>query len=259
MTRTWPNLISSEGVRGMEWSKWSADAEPEHDVTLPFTRMFLGPMDYTPGAMLNATEKDFCADLQSSDEPWARAATNWRCMWCSKARCRCSPTVLQIICASRRDGVPLPVPTVWDETRVLDARIADTVSVARKKWRDWYVGAMNDWTARDLEVDFSFLPAGTFGWTLIRMASTPTARQRLQKDKTQITRDTKLKIKLAPGGGWAARVHPIFLCHPLSGRGSLRWRSWSLRSRRAPINSTNQRSQEFVVVSLSFSGLHQPH
>ncbi|MEQ1473894.1 MAG: glycoside hydrolase family 97 catalytic domain-containing protein, partial [Candidatus Acidiferrum sp.] len=59
MTRTWPNLISAEGVRGMEWSKWSADSEPEHNVTLPFTRMFLGPMDYTPGAMLNATKNTF--------------------------------------------------------------------------------------------------------------------------------------------------------------------------------------------------------
>ena len=57
MTRTWPNLITTEGVRGLEQSKWSKDAEPEHNVTLPFTRMFLGPMDYTPGAMLNATRE----------------------------------------------------------------------------------------------------------------------------------------------------------------------------------------------------------
>src|SRR6202020_1013452 len=61
MTRTWPNLISTEGVRGMEWSKWSAESEPEHNVTLPFTRMFLGPMDYTPGAMRNATTATFRA------------------------------------------------------------------------------------------------------------------------------------------------------------------------------------------------------
>ena len=59
MTRTWPNLISTEGVRGMEWSKWSADSDPQHNVTLPFTRMFLGPMDYTPGAMRNATKLTF--------------------------------------------------------------------------------------------------------------------------------------------------------------------------------------------------------
>src|SRR6202166_1428477 len=59
MTRTWPNMISGEGVRGLEWSKWSAKTEPQHNITLPFTRMFLGPMDFTPGAMLNATKKDF--------------------------------------------------------------------------------------------------------------------------------------------------------------------------------------------------------
>jgi alpha-glucosidase len=59
MTRTWPNLISTEGVRGMEWDKWSAETDPKHSATLPFTRMFLGPMDYTPGAMRNAQKIDF--------------------------------------------------------------------------------------------------------------------------------------------------------------------------------------------------------
>src|SRR5258708_12338774 len=59
MTRTWPNMISGEGVRGMEWSKWGAETEPKHNVTIPFTRMFLGPMDYTPGALRNATKASF--------------------------------------------------------------------------------------------------------------------------------------------------------------------------------------------------------
>jgi hypothetical protein len=68
LTRTWPNLISNEGVKGLENSKWSVDAEPEHNVTLPFTRMFLGPMDYTPGAMLNATKATFA---QIFDRPMA--------------------------------------------------------------------------------------------------------------------------------------------------------------------------------------------
>ena len=68
MTRTWPNLITNEGVKGMENSKWSADADPLHNVTLPFTRMFLGPMDYTPGAMLNATKATFA---QIFDRPMA--------------------------------------------------------------------------------------------------------------------------------------------------------------------------------------------
>lgn len=59
MTRTWPNLVSTEGVRGLEHDKWSKDTTPEHDVTLPFTRMFIGPMDYTPGAMVNAQKASF--------------------------------------------------------------------------------------------------------------------------------------------------------------------------------------------------------
>ena len=103
ITRTWPNLISNEGVRGNEWSKWSADAHPKHNVTLPFTRMFLGPMDYTPGAMLNATQKDFA---QIFDRPMSLGtrchATNWRCMWCLRVRCRCCPIARQTTCASRR-------------------------------------------------------------------------------------------------------------------------------------------------------------
>ena len=101
-----------------------------------------------------------------------------------------------------------PVPSVWDDTRVLDARIAEYALVARKSGKDWYVGAMTNWTGRDLEVDFSFLPAGTFwlesyqdGVNADRMASD------YKRTKTKVTRDTKMKISLAPGGGWAARIH----------------------------------------------------
>ena len=66
MTRTWPNIISTEGVKGLEHVKWSNASDPEHDVTLPFTRMFIGPMDYTPGAMLNATREQLQGRSSSS-------------------------------------------------------------------------------------------------------------------------------------------------------------------------------------------------
>src|SRR5229473_5537315 len=102
-----------------------------------------------------------------------------------------------------------PVPTEWDETKVLDARIADYVLVARRNGREWYAGAMTDWTARDLEVDFSFLSEGSFtleayqdGVNADRNASD------YRKTTTPVSRATKLKIHLAPGGGWAARIHP---------------------------------------------------
>ena len=162
MTRTWPNLISTEGVKGMEWSKWSAESNPAHNVALPFTRMFLGPMDFTPGAMLNATKAGFA---QIFDRPMAMGT---RCHQLAMYVVFESP--LQMLADSPSNYLREPeameflsaVPTVWDETRVLDAKIAEYVVVARRKGSDWYIGAMTNWTPRDLEIDLGFLPAGNF-------------------------------------------------------------------------------------------------
>jgi alpha-glucosidase len=209
MTRTWPNLISTEGVRGMEWSKWSADSEPKHNVTLPFTRMFLGPMDYTPGAMRNATRTTFAA---IHGQPMALGT---RCHQLAMYVVFESP--LQMLSDSPSNYLREPeimeflgpVPTEWDETKVLDARIADYVVVARRNSRDWYVGAMTDWTARNLEIDLSFLPEGNFtmeayqdGVNADRYASD------YKKTTMQVNRTTRVKLPLASGGGWAARIHP---------------------------------------------------
>jgi len=208
MTRTWPNLISTEGVRGMEWSKWSAESEPKHNVTLPFTRMFLGPMDYTPGAMRNATKATFAA---IHDQPMALGT---RCQQLAMYVVYESP--LQMLSDSPSNYMREPeimdflaaVPTEWDDTKVLDARIADYVVVARRNGRDWYLGAMTDWTPRNLEIDLSFLPEGTFtmeayqdGVNADRNASD------YRKITSQVNRSTKVKLPLASGGGWAARIH----------------------------------------------------
>jgi len=102
-----------------------------------------------------------------------------------------------------------PVPTVWDETRVLDARIAEYVLVARKNGSDWYVGAMTDWTARDLEVDLSFLPEGRLNMEAYQDGvNADRSASDYEKTTAQVNRTTKVKIHLAPGGGWAARIHP---------------------------------------------------
>jgi alpha-glucosidase len=209
LTRTWPNLISTEGVRGMEWSKWSADAEPKHNVTLPFTRMFLGPMDYTPGAMLNA-QKDMFAPIFKRP-----MALGTRCHQLAMYVVFESP--LQMLSDSPSNYLRepeameflAPVPSTWDETKALDGKISEYVAVARRSGRDWYVGAMTDWTARDLEIDLSFLPEGNFtmeayqdGVNSERMASD------YKKTTTQVNKAKKLKIHLAPGGGFAARIHP---------------------------------------------------
>ena len=208
MMRTWPNLINTEGVRGMEWSKWSAESEPKHNVTLPFTRMFLGPMDYTPGAMRNATRSTF---RPINNQPMAMGT---RCHQLAMYVVYEAP--LQMLSDSPSNYLREPeameflgaVPTEWDDTRVLDAKIAEYVVVARRNGKDWYVGAMSDWTPRTLEIDLSFLPEGNFtmdayqdGVNADRNASD------YKKTSMPVNRGTKLKLQLASGGGWAARIH----------------------------------------------------
>jgi alpha-glucosidase len=210
MTRTWPNLISTEGVRGLEQNKWSKYANPKHNVTIPFTRMFLGPMDYTPGAMVNSgSEKNFAPIF---DRPMSLGT---RCHQLAMYVVYESP--LQMLADSpshylREPEVMEflgPVPTVWDETKVLAAKMGEYVVIARRHGRDWYVGAMTDWTARELEIDFSFLSGGGYeiesyedGVNANRLGSD------YAKTKRQVDKNAKLRIRLAEGGGWAARIGP---------------------------------------------------
>ncbi len=207
MTRTWPNLINAEGVRGMEWSKWSADAEPEHNVTLPFTRMFLGPLDYTPGAMRNASKMNFAPIF---GQPMALGT---RCHQLAMYVVYEAP--LQMLADSpsnylrEPDAMEFlgPVPTEWDDTRVLDARIADYVIVARRNGKDWWIGAMSDWTARDLQVDLSFLGDGDFTMDAYQDgANADRAASDYKRTASRVTKTDKLKLHLAPGGGWAAHI-----------------------------------------------------
>ena len=209
LTRTWPNLISTEGVRGNEWNKWSAHITPAHTVTIPFTRMFLGPMDFTPGAMLNATRQGFAKNFERP------VSQGTRCRQLAMYVVYESP--LQMLCDSPTNYLREPecleflsaVPTVWDETQVLGARIAEYVAIARRSGREWYCGAMTDWSPRELPLDFSFLPAGNFlleeyhdGMNADRLASD------YKKTTRTVTSATKLTVRLAEGGGWAARLRP---------------------------------------------------
>lgn len=209
MTRTWPNLLTTEGVRGLEQLKWSDYANPEHNVTLPFTRMFVGPMDYTPGGMINASRKEFVPIFTRPMSMGTRAH--------QLAMYVIYESPLQMLADSPTHYLREPdamrflsaVPTVWDETTVLDAKMGDYVVVARRSGREWYVGAMTDWTSRALEVSLSFLPAGNFqmeSWQDGVNANQYGNDYRVVK--SAVNKSTRLKIKLAEGGGWAARVSP---------------------------------------------------
>jgi alpha-glucosidase len=104
------------------------------------------------------------------------------------------------------------IPTVWDETRVIDARIADYVVLARRKGQDWFVGAMTDWTPRELEIDLaSFLPpaGGHMTWRMTSFADGPGADRvptSYRRESIDISARPRIKVKLAPGGGWAAAI-----------------------------------------------------
>ncbi|HEY6806359.1 MAG TPA: glycoside hydrolase family 97 protein [Pyrinomonadaceae bacterium] len=208
MTRTWPNLINTEGVRGLEQNKWSKYSSPEHNVTLPFTRMFLGPLDYTPGAMVNSgLEKNFAAVFE---RPMSMGT---RCHQLAMYVVYEAPLQMLADSPSRYLREPEtmeflgPVPTVWDETRVLDAKMGDYVVIARRHGRDWYIGAMTDWTARDVTIDLSFLPAGSF---VMKSFADGANSDRIGSDYKMETRGvdskTQLTLKLTSGGGWAAQI-----------------------------------------------------
>jgi alpha-glucosidase len=206
--RTFPNVITSEGVRGNEWNKWSEYITPEHTVTLPFTRMLAGPMDFTPGAMLNGTKDNFKV---SFDRPMSQGT---RCHQLAMYVVYESP--LQMLCDNPsnylREKECLDflsrVPTVWDTTIVLDAKVADYVLIARKNGNEWYIGAMTDWTQRDLTIDFSFLPKGKY---IIEYYQDGINADRYAGDykklKKEINPADKMEIHLAPGGGWVGRIY----------------------------------------------------
>jgi len=211
--RTWPNVITREGVYGLEQNKWDKEMkiDPEHNVTIPFIRMVAGPMDYTPGAMVNAQKDNFAAVF---DRPMSLGT---RCHQLSMYVIYESP--LQMLADSPsqylREAACMEflsvVPTVWESTKVLDAKVGDYILMAREAENgDWYLGAMTDWTARKLTVDFSFLPVGKYeiqiykdGKNAARYASD------YKKEVMTISSGDKRTIELAPGGGWVASAKLI--------------------------------------------------
>jgi alpha-glucosidase len=203
--RTYPNVITNEGVKGLENSKWSEMADPVMAVTLPFTRMLAGPMDYTPGAMINATKDAFRHIFTT---PMSQGT---RCHQLAMYVVFESP--LQMLADNPTNYYKEPecmefladVPAVWDDTEVLDAEVGEYVLTARRNGKNWYIGAMTNWSPRELIVDFSFLPEGEYKIKIWQDGINADRNAVDYKKITQtVNKNTKLNIHLAPGGGWAA-------------------------------------------------------
>jgi alpha-glucosidase len=207
MSREYPNVLTHEGVLGMEHSKWGANASPENALIIPFVRGVAGPFDYTPGAMMNAGEKDFKPVF---NRPMSQGT---RCQQLAMYVVYESP--LQMLADNPSNYLResdcmqflSAVPSVWDETKGLDGKISDYVAIARRSGEDWYVGAMNDWTPRTVSLNFSFLAGGTWKADIYQdganAAKNAIDYKHLQRD---ISAKDVLEIKLAGGGGWVARI-----------------------------------------------------
>ena len=208
MRRTYPNVLTREGVMGAEYNKWSARETPVHNTTLPFTRMLAGPMDYTPGGFNNVTKAEF----EPRDKNPMVMGT--RCHQVALFVVFESPFMMVADHPAAYDGQKeteflKAVPTTWDETRVLNGRPARFITIARRKGRDWYVGSITNWDPREVEVPLSFLGGGKYAAEIY--ADGPNAAQQPKEsvlEKRSVDASTVLKLKLAPGGGAAIRIVP---------------------------------------------------
>lgn len=207
LQRAYPNLLTREAVLGHEYDMWSDRATPAHAATVPFVRMLAGPMDWEGGAMLNGTQKTFRV---VGEQPMSQGTRTQQL-----AQYVVYDSPLQYLAGTPSDYRAEPaftrilagIPTTWDETRPLQGEIGEYLAVARRKGDVWYIAAMGDWTARTLQVALSFLPAGEYEATIVADGMNA---DRYAADYRMETRALdsmeSLRIRLAPGGGFVARI-----------------------------------------------------
>ena len=212
MQRTWPNQMTREGVMGNEYNKWSKRITPTHNVTLPFTRMLAGPMDFTPGGFRNKTVEQFRIVGGDAPGPFVMGT---RCHQLAMNVVYESP--LQVMTDSPYSYRVSPagldflkvVPAAWDETRPIDGYPGEFVVLARRSGDEWYLGGMNGDQARTVEVNLDFLGGIKYRaetWTdAEEVADYP---EHLWKKSRAVSAGDKLKIHMAAGGGFVARLAP---------------------------------------------------
>lgn len=210
LNRTYPNIINFESLFGMEEVKWT-DAKnnmPLYDVTFPYIRMMAGPVDYTPGAMRNATKVDWRAVY------YTPMSMGTRCHQLAAYIVHDSPFTM--LCDAPTNYLneqecvdfitSLPVET--DSTFVAAGKLGEYIVTVRRKDINWYVGGMTNWDERDVELDFSFLPADT-RYTATLFTDGINANKQAEDYRTEtltIDRNSRMKLHLASGGGFAMKL-----------------------------------------------------
>ncbi len=205
MARTYPNFITQEGVLGNEYNKLGGNqCTPLHTATLPFTRALLGPMDFTPGGFVNRAPKDF-----RTTAPAEVMGTRARQL----AMTVIYPSPLLVLCDSPKNYRGQPgseflraIPTVWDETVVVEGEVGKSIVMARRSGQTWYLVAMNGDDAAQLPVSLSFLGKGK--WSLQSFADKPDGSdyEAIVGSREDVTAQSRPVLSLAPAGGFAGIV-----------------------------------------------------
>ena len=207
LQRTYPNALTREGVRGMENDKWERTITPEHDVTLPFTRMVAGPMDFTPGAMVNMDRANFNPQFTRPASQGTRVHQMSMYVIYESPLQMLSDSPSNYMKEQECTDFLVRVPVVWDDLKVLDAKTGDYLLLARRSGNDWFVGGMTDWNRRQMELDLSFLPSGEYSMEIFQDGINADKHAQDYKHlKTNVKSGDKLKIEMAPGGGWVAKI-----------------------------------------------------
>ncbi|RYE10770.1 MAG: Retaining alpha-galactosidase, partial [Sphingobacteriaceae bacterium] len=206
LQRTFPNVINFEGVKGLENVKWGVDNHPGYDVSIPFIRMLAGPLDYTPGAMRNANKENFRA---INGNPMSQGT---RCHQLAMYTIFEAP--LQMLADNpttykkeqESTDFIAAVPTTFDETVALDGQVGQFVAIARRKGTTWFAAAMTNWDTREITLDLSFLGTGNYKATIFEDGiNADRDGTDYKKTVVNLTSKDKITVKLASGGGWAAR------------------------------------------------------
>lgn len=210
LQRTYPNIVNFEAVRGAECAKWDHTPNPNYHLQFPFIRMLAGPLDYTPGSMRNVHPADF-KPIPLGIPMTMGTRTHELAMYVLFDQ------PLGYLCDSpteyRKNMLVMnflsKVPTVWDETIPLSAKVGEYASIAKRNGEEWYVAAMTNQEGREMELDFSFLPENTtFSAQIYRdNEQTDVDAQAYTFENATVSNETKLKFRLSPGGGVAIRIY----------------------------------------------------
>ena len=208
LRRTYPNLITREGVMGKEYLKWSARTSPVHNTTLPFTRMLAGPLDYTPGAFGNSNRENFVARNLMPMGLGTRAHELALYVVLESPLMMVSDYPEHY--AGQHDFEFIKqVPTTWDEVRVLDGRPREFITLARRSGKDWFIGSITNWDERTVKVPLRFLGEGKYVAEIYADApDAATEATHTTFTKRPVDRDTVLDVHMVSGGGNAIWIHP---------------------------------------------------